>query len=146
MLRSLHHASITVSDIEACLSLYRDLLGMEVVFDMEYGGEKVEEVMAKKGVRFRVVHLRHREAVLELLQFYAPEKTSGNTMTRHPIDPGYTHIAFLVEDVEGLTRILRSKGYEFLSPPVRTPSGRKVNYFRAHDGVLIELMEDPPTR
>ena len=144
VLRSLHHTSITVSDIEDCLSLYRELLGMKVIFDMEYGGEKVEEIMAKKGVRFRVVHLRHRDSVLELLQFYAPEKTSGKTMTRHPTDPGYTHIAFLVEDVQALTQTLRSRGYDFFSPPIQTPSGRKVNYFRAHDGVIIELMEDPP--
>ncbi len=144
MLENLHHASMTVSDIDGCLSLYRDLLGMEVAMDMEFEGENVEKIMGKKGVRFRVLHLRHRESVLELLQFYEPEKTSGVTPIRHPTEVGITHIAFTVKDIQALTKTLEEKGYEFLTPPIQTPSGRKVNYFRAHDGVLVELMQDPP--
>ncbi|MFQ5914560.1 MAG: VOC family protein [Nitrospinota bacterium] len=144
MLENLHHASITVSDIDACLSLYRDVLGMEVAMDMEFQGENVEQIMGRKGVRFRVLHLRHKDAVLEFLQFFEPEKTSGKTAVRHPIDVGITHIAFTVKDIQALTKALEEKGYEFLNPPIQTPSGRKVNYFRAHDGVIIELMQDPP--
>lgn len=144
MLENLHHASMTVSDMDECLALYRDILGMEVSFDMEYKGESVEKVMRKKGVRFRVVHLRHKGAVLELLQFYEPGKTSGVTPVTHPTQVGLTHVAFTVKDIASLTKQLEEKGYEFLSPPVQTPSGRKVNYFRAHDGILVELMQDPP--
>ncbi|MFQ5694318.1 MAG: VOC family protein [Nitrospinota bacterium] len=124
MLENLHHASITVSDIDECLSLYRDILGMEVAMDMEFQGENVEKIMGRKGVRFRVLHLRHKDAVLELLQFYEPERTTGRAAARHPTDVGITHIAFTVKDVQGLTRTLEEKGYEFLTPPVRTPSGR----------------------
>ena len=77
MLKNFHHASITVADIDGCLKLYRDLLGMEVVMDMEFKGEGVEKIMAKKGVRFRVLHLKFGENVLELLQFFEPEKSHG---------------------------------------------------------------------
>ena len=144
MLKNFHHVSITVSNINECLKLYRDLLGMEVVFDMEYKGEGVEKIMAKKGVRFRVLHLKHEENILELLQFFEPEKSQGKTPLSHPSQVGVTHIAFTVENLQGMTNELTGLGYEFLSPPVQTPSGRKVNYFLAHDGVLVELMQDPP--
>ena len=145
MLENLHHASITVGDIDECLELYRDLLGMEVAMDMEFKGEGVEKIMARKGVRFRVLHLKHKDAVLELLQFHEPEKSSGRAPITHPTQVGLTHIAFTVKDIQSLTDTLSARGYEFLQPPVETPSGRRVNYFRAHDGVLIELMQDPPT-
>jgi catechol 2,3-dioxygenase-like lactoylglutathione lyase family enzyme len=144
MLENLHHASMTVSDIDECLTLYRDLLGMEVSMDMEFKGEGVEKIMGKKGVRFRVLHLKHKDSVLELLQFYEPEKTSGKTAVSHPTQVGLTHIGFTVKDIQALTDTLTEKGYEFLQPPVQTPSGRRVNYFRAHDGIVIELMQDPP--
>lgn len=144
MLKNFHHASITVTDIDGCLKLYRDLLGMEVVMDMEFKGEGVEKIMAKKGVRFRVLHLKFGENVLELLQFLEPEKSQGETPLAHPTQVGVTHIAFTVEDIQALTDKLTEMGYDFLQLPVETPSGRKVNYFRAHDGVLVELMQDPP--
>jgi len=103
MLENLHHASITVGDIDECLELYRDLLGMEVAMDMEFKGEGVEKIMARKGVRFRVLHLKHKDAVLELLQFHEPEKSSGPTPVAHPTHVGLTHIAFTVKDIQSLT-------------------------------------------
>ena len=50
---------------------------------MEFKGEGVEKIMAKKGVRFRLLHLKFGENVLELLQFFEPEKSQGETPLAH---------------------------------------------------------------
>lgn len=137
MLKEIHHTGLSVSDMERSLELYRDILGMEVEFDVTI--EDIPQfgtVIGLPGVRERIVMLRLNNCRIELFQFFQPK---GRKIERRQCDLGYMHVAFGVDELDELCRKLEKKGIEFYSEAEQL-GPFKVVFFKGFDGETIELM------
>jgi catechol 2,3-dioxygenase-like lactoylglutathione lyase family enzyme len=117
---------VNVKDMERSLSLYRDLLGMEVgFFDVEADGTRVAFVVPK-GKR-----PMSGATMLELVT--VPED--------QPLDPAGFIIGIEVDWMAETTARLREAGYE-LGDPYTPPGEGYLNVdFVGPDGEVISLME-----
>lgn len=137
--RAVRHTGIVVSEMEASLRFYRDLLGLEVRIDQVEEGAFIEALLARPGTRVRTVKLAAPEGptLVELLEFERPEGAPP------PLDRvGPTHAALTVDDLDGLHRRLSAAGGRFLSDPLVSADGAaRVAFCRDPDGTLLELVE-----
>ncbi|MFH1650568.1 MAG: VOC family protein [Chloroflexota bacterium] len=138
------HHQHTVKDMARAVAFYRDSLGMEVVKNLEIGGESVERMTGTSGARMKSTHLvppgsRWGEESIELQQFLHPVGKLRQEL--RPCDVGCSHVAFGVDDVDEVYRELLAKEVSFISPPFhpRPGSVRKCVHLRDPDGYYLEL-------
>jgi glyoxylase I family protein len=135
----IHHVAIGVGDMEKALSFYRDLLGMEVVFDIEAQGPVMDVIQALEGAKARIVMLRLGEQNLELFQYRLPPPKPMPVGLRMS-DRGLTHFALQVPNVDELYRKWKAKGVRFYSEPQQLGPTRVV-YLYDPEGVTVELIQ-----
>jgi glyoxylase I family protein len=140
MIKDIRHTGIVVVDLEDSLSFYRDLLGFEIVKQMEESGEYIDNILSLENVKVTTIKMVCPSGqMIELLKYHshlAKQKA-------HKIcEIGISHIAFTVDDLEFEYERLKSKGIQFNSLPQLAPDGyAKVTFCRAPEGTLIELVE-----
>ena len=143
---SLHHTGLTVRDLDRSLGFYRDVLGMEVVFEQEKEGGYLAAIVGYPGAHVRMAHLAfpgdaHR---LELFQYLSPEPRGE---PGEPRDVGITHVCLRVGELDALVERLEAAGAAFFSRPVLVDTGANAGgrgvYLRDPDGVVLELFEPP---
>ena len=140
MIENIHHSCICVSDMERSLALYQGVFGMEKVQDTHFEGEQIDRLLELKSAQFRIVHLKVGGDILELMEFERPE---GEVKTGLGVnDRGITHFCFTVRDAQAVYARLKEEGLDFTCPPVTTPTGRTVAYFRDPDGILVEILQE----
>jgi methylmalonyl-CoA/ethylmalonyl-CoA epimerase len=132
------HIGIAVTDLEAGVRLYRDLLGLEL--------ERIEEVPTEK-VRVAMLKLDRAGARghLELLQPTASEGAIAKFIAKR--GPGLHHIAVAVMDIEAVMAACAAAGLELLDRTPRTGAGgRRVAFVhpKSTGGVLLELCAPAP--
>ncbi len=131
------HICIAVSDAEVSLRFYRDLLGLEVFFDVELDGPPMEVVTGEPGARGRMIGGMLGGTVVELLEF----------AHRH-LDPqpetvlGYTNISLSVRDVDATLAAVTAAGYEPGQQPVEI-GGVRMFFVRDPDGTPVEFVSYP---
>ena len=140
------HTGITVSDLERSMRFYRDVLGFEVSPPVTVSGPMFEKVTGVPGCVIDVAFARGAGHIVELLCYRAPD--GRKTSTLRACDPGFWHLCLKVRDIEQVVRAIRAEGFEAVSeiqtaadPPVK---GLRVVYARDPDGVVLELIEEPP--
>lgn len=117
----INRISISVMNMDRSLGFYRDILGLDVVSDMECGAETAQALWGmKKGGGARAVFLQNKTqpTIIELVEF----ENRGTRYMRdadRPFDPGLYSIALRVKDLEREYGALKEKHYRFLSPPCR---------------------------
>lgn len=117
---------LVVSDMAVSAAWYRDVLGAEAVRD--YGGTS---------------------AVFRLLGNWLQITTGGPGGGDKPgvdfVPPDPTRVSaqmiFRVRDAHAVYETLRSRGAEFLAPPVHYDHGETRAFFRDPDGHLFEISE-----
>ena len=106
MIKGIHHASFTVSNMETSIAFYRDLLGMKVLWDsaqagVKFKGEASDRITGCPGTEQRLVYLGINDRFLELVE-YTP---AGKPLRENKAsDVGSAHLCFLTDDIHGLTR------------------------------------------
>jgi catechol 2,3-dioxygenase-like lactoylglutathione lyase family enzyme len=141
MIKSLHHTAISVTDLDRSIQFYRDLLGMTLEWRIDHRrSETLEEVVGLKNVDVSYAMLSGWGGRIELFQYHSPQG-EPYPADRPVSDKGITHIAFQVEDIDGLYKKLVSHGVIFNSPPKLIRSGVKVGYFHDPDGVTLEIIQ-----
>jgi len=144
---SLHHTGLTVRDLERSLAFYRDLLGMEVLFEQEKEGGYLGAIVGYPDARVRMAHLAFPGDVqrVELFQYVSPEPRGE---PGEPRDVGITHVCLRVDDVDALAERLRAGGATFFSEPVLVDTGANAGgkgvYLPDPDGVILEHFEPRP--
>ena len=138
-----NHVAVSVSDMEASLGFYRDLLGLELV-----GRNPVVEqlsgfstVVALPDFHAEWALLRVGEGgFLELMCYAEPigqRIWDGHT----PADIGMAHIALEVDDVRATWSKLIERGVETFSEP--TNLGRHTTFLaRGPDREILEILEE----
>ena len=94
------HTGIVVADLDRSLAFYRDLLGLEVVRELDERGEYIDRITGLDGVRVRTVKLADAGGgMVELLKFEShPRLPRGDRSAAdprrgprgcEPVFPGY---------------------------------------------------------
>lgn len=141
MIRGMHHAALSVSDIERSISFYSELLGLSLLrliessIDMDLGS-----VNGMPGSTARIAHLGSDSMMLELFQYISPQARLAEP-DRNQADIGYIHVGFTSTDVKADYRVLKAKGVSFLGEPVEFRPGVWIVYFKGPDGEVCELRE-----
>ncbi|MCC6176802.1 MAG: VOC family protein [Chloroflexi bacterium] len=145
MPRRIHHAGITVADLERSIAFYRDVLGLTVLGQYERTTPDIGEIVGYPGAHLRIafVGVAGDSPRIELLQYVTPsaEGRGGETNV-----PGAGHVCFDVDDIDAVFRRLTVAGYPPRSKaPVELTqgpnSGVKALYVRDPDGYTIELRQ-----
>ena len=140
----LHHAAVNVSDWDRSIRFYRDLLGLELVFDDgDATGAGLDENTRLDGVHLRFGMFRCGPDYFELIQYHEPPPApAAGTLN----DTGKTHLCFRVPDIEAAYAELSARGVVFNGTPIHIDSGPLAGcafaYFHDPDGVLLEIFED----
>lgn len=139
MIKAIHHASLSVADLERSKAFYVGLLGMELVREAELSGPAIEEIVGLPGAHMKLAFVRKGPAMLELFQYLSP-RGRLDTAARRQCDVGLIHVAFEVEGIEAVYEELHRRGVPFVSPPrlVRTA---KAAYLLDPDGITLEIFE-----
>lgn len=140
MIKNIRHTGIVVNDLESALRFYRDLFGFQIVKRMEESGDYIDKICGLTDVKVATVKMASPDGqLIELLHFYSH---SSEARPRMISDPGLTHIAFTVDNLDSEYDRLRKAGVSFNAPPQLSPDGyAKVTFCRAPEGTFIELVE-----
>ncbi len=142
-----HHTSYTVSNMERSLAFYRDLLGCEIIWEREITDQYFRDIVAFSDSVVKAVELRipGSDHILELFEYAHPR---GQTVDMSTNNPGNSHVAFIVEDLQAAYEELSAKGVHFKSPPVRIDVGANTEAWGAYvvdpDGITMELFQPAP--
>jgi lactoylglutathione lyase len=145
------HTSYSVRSIEHSLAFYRDLLGFEVIHERpEIKNNYFRKIV---GIPDGVIHDAYLRIpgtthCLELFEYMHPRGTPQNLK---PNNPGSSHVAYLVDDLQAFFPKLKAAGVEFISEPVYLDEGPNEGgwalYMKDPDGIVIELFQAArPTR
>lgn len=144
MIKKVHHACITVSDIDQALAFYRDALGLRVTMDFDLKSEEFDKIFEVQGSHARIVYF---DEGLEITYFYSPK--DGKPLNARTWDYGNTFLILEVDDLDKSYAELLKKGVKFFAPPqlpkteVPAEGKVKVAHVRAPDNVRMSLVELP---
>jgi catechol 2,3-dioxygenase-like lactoylglutathione lyase family enzyme len=138
----IRHTGIVVTDMEASLHFYRDLLGLEIWGEAVEQGSYIDSVTGLNGVRVQWVKLKAPDGgLIELLQYHShPRVRIGKVGSA---DVGCSHVAFTIAEYDDAYEKLSGAGVTFNAAPVTSPNGKaRVAYCHDPDGTIIELVEE----
>lgn len=138
--QTIRHTGIIATDMDKALEFYCDLLGLEVLIDVQQDSEWLEKLTAYPGKR-RVVMLEAPDGNrIEIFQFYDHPKEAPKKVETGDI--GCSHVCFRVDDVEAAYKELRAAGVECNSEPLVSPDGfARVMYCHDFDGTIVEMTQ-----
>jgi catechol 2,3-dioxygenase-like lactoylglutathione lyase family enzyme len=135
------HVGIVVDDLEAAIAFFVEL-GLEVEGRGRVEGEWVGKVIGLGDVRSDIVMLRapDRSTSVELSKFLAPdaESDAGPAPANRL---GIRHIAFIVDDLDGMVARLRGRGVELVGEVQNYQDVFLLCYVRGPEGIFVELAE-----
>jgi catechol 2,3-dioxygenase-like lactoylglutathione lyase family enzyme len=150
MLRGVHRAGVTVSNLDRALAFYCDVLGLEVFVQAERRDRTIGEITGYHGgaVKLAFCGVPGDAARVELLEYLEPrgDGTDGETFR-----PASGHVCFRVDEIEALFQRIVDAGYQPRSDAPVTISegpntGARAFYVRDPDGYTVELFQPPPGR
>lgn len=118
------HVGIYAKDVEAVKQWYCDVLGFKVVRKLEKAGRPPIYFLAKE----------EGGLMIEILP------TTAERKERELMDPGYSHIALIVDSFDEVASYLRSKGISLFGVRM-TSVGWKIGYFKDPEGNILELVK-----
>jgi lactoylglutathione lyase len=150
VLHGVHHAGVTVANLDRALAFYRDVLGLEVFVVAERTDATIGQIVGYPGARIKLAFcgVPGDSARVELLEYLEPRGESGGGDT---FRPGTGHVCFRVSDIEALYARISEAGY---APRSTAPvtinegpnAGARAFYVRDPDGYTVELFQPPPGR
>ncbi len=137
------HYSHCVSDLDRSKRFYTDVLGFEVVLEVEFDDEKTAKVMGLDRCRFKGVFMKRDGQRIELIAFSDPppdrtvRKRASNAV-------GHSHLSFYVLSLDGALAELRAAGVTIEDATRQVlPSGIECCVVRDPDGFPIEIVQTP---
>lgn len=117
------HVGIYAEDVEALKNWYCDTLGFTVTRKLERPGRPPVYFLSKE-----------EGLAIEILP------TNNKRRERGLEDPGYSHIALIVDNFDEVESYLGSKGI-LLSGVRVTGAGWKIGYFKDPEGNVLEVVQ-----
>jgi glyoxylase I family protein len=144
MIKSTEHFSFTVSNLDDSLRFFCDILGLKATPVAEVTNEDVQKIIKMPGASLRISIVQTPDnRKIELIEYVKPK---GKKIDLETCNAGVGHIAFLVDNIQGMYDDLTKKGIRFNSPPVwaagNDGKGRwGVCYLKGPDDITLELVE-----
>jgi catechol 2,3-dioxygenase-like lactoylglutathione lyase family enzyme len=145
MIKHLHHAGLTVADLDVSLAHYRDLLGFRVISVSDLTGPVIEQITGLTGVHLRVADLATPGGqILELIEYKSPRRPPQKLDIN---DAGIAHLAFEVDDIDATYARITATGIPVRSAPVLLEDpgtmwhGVWVFYSEDPDGRIVEFVQ-----
>jgi lactoylglutathione lyase len=121
--KKLLHTRYRVSDLEATVRFYREVLGLE----------EVRRHKSPRGSELVFLKAPRSEELIELCCYPA-----GGPVQ---VQPDLTHLAFEVDNLEDFSRHLAQLGTRFSDGPHVTADGNRIAFIDAPEGYEIELIQ-----
>jgi methylmalonyl-CoA/ethylmalonyl-CoA epimerase len=131
MLGRIDHIGVATDDLDGAIALYEDTLGMPVAHRETVESQGVEAVLLDVG-----------DGHVELLRPLGPETPIGKYLDKR--GPGLHHVAYAVDDIEGVLGRLKEAGIELIDSEPRVgirDSRVAFVHPRSTGGVLTEIVE-----
>ena len=148
MLQGIVHVGLTVSDMDASIDFYANILGLHYEGTVLMQGEETDLLFHKKDCKVKLAYLNGgnigSSPPIELIQFI---REDGEKIPSSLTKTGISEVCFGVEDIHVAYEALSAKGVEFLSQPQYfdfTQQGfgkSKAVYFKDPDGIILELLQ-----
>ncbi len=143
MVTSVNHVGFSVTNIKSSVEFWTQVLGGSLLREGHMSGPIVDEVTGARGADVQMALIGLAGTKIELLQYNnieLPDKPSP------PYIPGYAHLAFNVNDLDGLLKKASVYGWKTPGEPQTILSGplqgTRVIYLQSPDGQTLELMEE----
>ena len=139
------HTAIAVSDTDASLKFYRDLLGLCVASESEnYGTEQEHLNNVLRSPRKDHVPARFGRTGIELLEYLSPRDGRSFPLDEHTNDIVHRHTILLVQDVDKTAAGLRNARARFVSSGVVANHMKEIEFSKAFivrdpDGDPVEI-------
>jgi len=139
------HTAIAVSDTDASLKYYRDLLGLRVAGESENYGTEQEHLNNVFGARLRITALRAVSGPgIELLEYLSPRDGRPFPADEHANDLVHRETLLITDDADAAARNLYAARVKFVSSGVvsnlmEEPGPGKAFLVRDPDGHAIEI-------
>ncbi len=130
----LDHVGIAVSDLQASLAFFKDVLGLHVEMSQEIASQKVRAHFLSTG-----------QSTLEMLEPTAADSPIAKHLDKR--GPGMHHVALRVDDIDAALAHLKSRGIRLIDERARPGAeGAMVAFIHpsAAHGVLVELKQPAP--
>jgi methylmalonyl-CoA epimerase len=134
MKATLDHVGIAVSDLQASLAFFKDVLGLHV---------ELTEVIASQQVR--ATFIQAGQSTLEMLEATGPDSAIAKYLDKR--GPGMHHVALRVDDIDAALAYLKDRGVRLIDAQARPGAeGARVAFIHpsAAHGVLVELKQPAP--
>lgn len=137
----LGHVGLTVSDLDASIEFYRDVVGMELTMRLETGGPWFDELTRNEGAIIDVAMLELGGVTLQLVE-YRQGGDEAAPVAHHR--PGSPHLSIEVDDVDRRHAAITASGRHHPTAIVEIAGvGARSFYVEDPDGVPVELIEMP---
>ena len=148
--RAVARAGFTVSDLDASVKFFTEVLEFEKSSERELAGDAIEHLSGVFAARVRVARLRLGSEEIELSEYLAPSSGRAFPENTHGNDLWFQHVAIVVSDMDAAYARLRAQRVKHASSgPQRLPDwnpnagGIEAFYFRDPDGHFLELIHFP---
>lgn len=141
-----NHFNVSVADMEAAIRFWKDLLGLELTGRGIVRYDHLDLIVGLDDTKIEWAELNiPGGGIIELFCYHNPTGTPVDPAVNNP---GTTHFALEVSDLDTLVRELQEAGITTTSrDAVRIPfgdwGGWKCIYVREPNGITIELLERP---
>ena len=141
MIKAIHHTAISVRDLDNSIHFYRDILGMDLEWRRDHQrSEPIEKMVGMKDMEISFALVSGWGGKVELIQYHSP-RGKPFPEDRPQCDHGIIHMAFQVEDIDGLYKKLLDGGVQFNCPPQVLRPGVKATFFHDPNGVALEMIQ-----
>jgi catechol 2,3-dioxygenase-like lactoylglutathione lyase family enzyme len=140
-IQRMDHVGVVVEDLADAVAFFVEL-GLELQGEAPVEGEWVDRVVGLEGVRAQIAMLQTPDGHgrLELTKFHSPSTGGGHQ--RAPANAsGIRHVAFAVDDIDGVLARLRARGAELVGDLERYRDRYRLCYVRGPEGIIVELAE-----
>lgn len=153
MIHGFWHVSFTVSNIDASVKWYTEVLGLEYVRGQVQQNEYTSKLVGYPDAHLKVAQLRvpgqtipRSRHHIELVEYIHPR---GEDIPLDTNRCGVGHWAFMVDDIHAEFDRLKGLGVQFKAEePVAIEAGVNKGgytiYFTDPDGITLELIQPPP--
>ena len=142
LVQGVYQVGVLVTDIDECLRLFCDGLGMKVVFEARNQVQPAKSLSGVDGQIMDVLMLHGEGGVdLEIHRYVEPAGVPRPPMNHNEV--GSMHFMLRVTDMQAVVDKVTALGYRMMTPIVESTRalGFKYAYFRGPDGMMVELHE-----
>jgi len=133
------HIGIVVNNIDKMLWFYRDILGLEVMYDKIEEGKFLNHILNTNNESPRIIKLGlNGKTIVELLYFNRCKEEPKKSL----VNNGYTHFAITVGDCEKLFTSFIDNNISVINTPIQsTDNNVKVFFGVDPENNIIEFVE-----